>query len=40
MKYASELYLKKFGKEEDYCSTNVTELETIINKKRKKNQIK
>ena len=30
MKYASELYVKKFGKEEDYWSTNGTELETII----------
>ena len=35
MKYASELYLKKFGKEEDYWSTNGTELETIIKQETK-----
>ena len=35
MKYASELYLKKFGKEEDYWSTNGTELETIIKRETK-----
>ena len=35
MKYVSELYLKKFGKEEDYWSTNGTELETIIKQETK-----
>ena len=35
MKNASELYLKKFGKEEDYTSIDATELETIIKQETK-----
>ena len=35
MKYASELYLKKFGEEKDYWSTDATELETIIKQETK-----
>ena len=35
MKYASELYLKKFGEEKDHWSTDATELETIIKQETK-----